>query len=117
LQPGDSLGFARWKDDSPDTGRISAAAHCEIDAFEALPATEQHFVGVLAESFGGDRRVGACLPRFCEIRFEGRLRPSALINSLVVHPSFAGRARARRWWDGSSTTRATISVRRPSPGR
>jgi len=78
-------------DESPDTGRISTASHFEIDAFEALRAMQSDFVGVVAESPDHDGIVGACLARFGQSQYEGRLQPYALLNSLVVHPCFRGR--------------------------
>ena len=88
LYPQDSQALATLMDDSPDTGRISTASHFEADAFEALRAMQGDFVGVVAESPDYDGLIGACLARFRQCQFEGRFRPYALLNSLVVHPGF-----------------------------
>jgi GNAT superfamily N-acetyltransferase len=90
LCPQDSRALGKLMDDSPDTGRIGTASHFEIDAFEALRAMQGDFVGVVAESPDYDGLVGACLARFGQCQFEGRLQPYALLNSLVVHPGFRG---------------------------
>ncbi|MEN8173910.1 MAG: GNAT family N-acetyltransferase [Chloroflexota bacterium] len=88
LSPQDSLAFGNLMETSPDTGRFSNAAHFEIDPFEALRTMQHDFVGVVAETPAHAGIVGACLARFGQAQFEGRLRPYALINSLVVDPSY-----------------------------
>jgi len=91
LSPKDGQALGRLMDNSPDTGRISTAVHFEIDALQALKATQGNSVGVVAESLDHDGLIGACLARFGQCQFEGCLRPHALLNSLVVHPAFRRR--------------------------
>ena len=73
LHSQDSQPLARLMDESPDTGRVGTAIH---------------FGGVVAQStdYG---LVGGCLIRFGHLQFEGRLRPCALLNKLVVHQGIA----------------------------
>ena len=88
LNPQDSQALGRLMENSPDTGRVNAAVHFEIDAFEAIRTMQGDVVGVVAETPGFDGIVGCCLARFGQFQFEGHMRPYALLNSLAVHPWF-----------------------------
>ena len=88
ITPQDGPALAKLMDETPDTGMISAAAHFEMDAYQALKTAQGDFIGVAAENPGHAGFIGSCLARFGHCQFEGKLRPVALINSLDTHPDF-----------------------------
>jgi hypothetical protein len=49
---------------------------------------QKDVVGVVAEVPGQDGIIGSGLIRFGQCQWEGELRPSALLNTLVVHPDY-----------------------------
>jgi GNAT superfamily N-acetyltransferase len=53
-------------------------------------------VGVVAETPGVDGFVGSGLIRFGQCQWEGEVRPSALLNTLVVHPDYRRRGLASK---------------------
>lgn len=88
LAPQDGPAYAAVLAASPDTGAIGSAARFEIDPYQALMALHKDTVGVVAETPGYDGFVGSGLIRFGQCQWEGEVRPSALLNTLVVHPNF-----------------------------
>jgi hypothetical protein len=100
LGPQDGPAYAAVLAASPDTGRIATAARFEIDAYQALMSIHKDTAGVVAETPGYDGFVGSGLVRFDQCQWEGEVRPSALLNALVVHPHFRRRGLAcqlARW--------------------
>jgi GNAT superfamily N-acetyltransferase len=72
----------------------------KIDPYRALTSTHRDTVGVVAETPGHDGFIGGALIRFGRSQLEGELRPSALLNTLVVHPDFRRRgvaSQVSRW--------------------
>jgi len=88
LTPTDGDAYASLMAASPDTGRIGVSQLFQIDAYQALAAMHGDFAGVVAEHSQYQGLVGGGLIRFGECQFEGELKPYALLNTLVVHPSF-----------------------------
>jgi ribosomal protein S18 acetylase RimI-like enzyme len=100
LGPQDGPAYAAVLAASPDTGRIATAARFEIDAYQALMSLHRDTAGVVAEAPGYDGFAGSGLIRFDQCQWEGEVRSSALLNSLVVHPYFRRRGLASqlaRW--------------------
>jgi len=96
----DGDAYASLMAASPDTGRISASQHFEIDAYQALAAMHGNFAGVVVEHSRFRGLVGGGLVTFGKCQFEGGIRSYALLNTLVVHPSFRRRGIASqlaRW--------------------
>jgi GNAT superfamily N-acetyltransferase len=91
LIPSDGEAYASLAANSPDTGRISTAAHYNLNAYRALTAIHGNFVGVVAEHSDFQGFVGAGLIRFGTCQYEGAIRPYAYLNTLVVHPDFRRR--------------------------
>jgi GNAT superfamily N-acetyltransferase len=91
LTPLDGDAYASLMAASPDTGRIGVSQLFQIDAYQALATMHGDFIGVVAEHSQYQGFVGGGLIRFGECQFEGGLRPYALLNTLVVHPSFRRR--------------------------
>lgn len=91
FMPIDSDAYASLMAASPDTGRISVSQHFELDAYQALAAMHGDFAGVVAEHSGFRGLVGGGLVTFGKCQFEGEIRSYALLNTLVVHPSFRRR--------------------------
>ena len=94
LDPQDGLAYAEVLAASPDTGAIGSAVRFEIDAYQALMSLHKDTVGVVAETPGWDGFVGSGLIRFGQCQWEGEVRPSALLNTLVVHPDYRRRGLA-----------------------
>jgi len=88
LSPEDGQILGELMEKSPDTGKVGSSSHFEVDAFETFSVTQNNFTGVVAESPDYNGLIGACMVRFGKSQFDGELRPSALLNSLVVHPKF-----------------------------
>ena len=88
FEPEDGPAFARLLLDSPDTGRIHITLHYQVDPYAALSVRQGDFLGVVAETPGQEGLIGAGLVRFRQAQIEGELRPSALLNTLIVHPRF-----------------------------
>ncbi|HEY52925.1 MAG TPA: GNAT family N-acetyltransferase [Caldilineae bacterium] len=82
----DGPAFAQLTLAAPDTGRIHMTYHYRGDPYESLSVRQGDFLGVVAERPGHDGLAGACLLRFRRAQIEGELRPSALLNTLAVHP-------------------------------
>jgi GNAT superfamily N-acetyltransferase len=96
LGPQDGPAYAAVLAASPDTGTIGTAARFEIDAYRALTSLHKDTVGVVAETPGYDGFVGGGLIRFSQCQWEGEVRSSALLNTLVVHPDYRRRGLASR---------------------
>ena len=88
LDPQDGPAYAEVLSASPDTGSIGSAVRFEIDPYQALMALQKDTVGVVAETPGHNGFVGSGLIRFGQCQWEGELRTSALLNTLVVHPDY-----------------------------
>jgi len=88
LTPNDGAAYSALIDNSPDTGAIRMAPHFEIDPYRALLGLHTDTVGIVAETPGYDGFIGSGLIRFGQCQWEGRVRPYALLNTLVVHPDF-----------------------------
>ena len=94
LCPEDGPAYAALLAASPDTGSVGTAVHFEIDPYQALLALHADTVGVVAETPDFAGLVGSGLIRFRQIQWEGQVLPSALLNTLVVHPDFRRRGLA-----------------------
>ncbi len=88
LTANDSAAYSTLIDNSPDTGAIRMAPRFEIDPYQALLGLHTDTVGIVAETPGYDGLIGSGLVRFGQCRWEGEVRPYALLNTLVVHPDF-----------------------------
>jgi GNAT superfamily N-acetyltransferase len=88
LGPQDGPAYAAVLSASPDTGSIGSSERFEIDPVQALMALQKDMVGVVAETPGHAGFIGSGLIRFGQCQWEGALRPSALLNTLVVHPNY-----------------------------
>ncbi len=88
FEPEDGSAFAQLLLDSPDTGRIHFTSHYQVDPYVALSVRQGDFLGIVAETPGQEGLIGAGLVRFRQAQIEGELRPSALLNTLIVHPRF-----------------------------
>lgn len=94
LGPQDGPAYAAVLAASPDTGSIGSAVRFEIDPYQALMSLHWDTVGVVAETPGVDGFVGSGLIRFGQCQWEGEVRSSALLNTLVVHPDYRRRGLA-----------------------
>jgi GNAT superfamily N-acetyltransferase len=94
LGPQDGPAYAAVLAASPDTGAIGSAVRFEIDPYQALMSLHRDTVGVVAETPGFDGFVGSGLIRFGQCQWEGEVRSSALLNTLVVHPDYRRRGLA-----------------------
>jgi GNAT superfamily N-acetyltransferase len=88
LGPQDGPAYAAVLSASPDTGSIGSSIRFETDPYQALMTLQKDTVGVVAETPGHDGFVGSGLIRFGQCQWEGEVRPSALLNTLVVHPDY-----------------------------
>jgi hypothetical protein len=88
LGPRDGLAYAAVLAASPDTGSIGSSVRFEIDPYVALMSLHGDTVGVVAETPGYAGFIGSGLIRFGQCQWEGQVRSSALLNTLVVHPDF-----------------------------
>jgi hypothetical protein len=88
LGPQDGPALAAILAACPDTGSIGSTERFEIDPYQALMALQKDAVGVVAEMPGYAGLVGTGLIRFGQCQWEGAVRPSALLNTLVVHPYY-----------------------------
>ena len=112
LGPQDGRAYAAVLAASPDTGSIGSAVRFEIDPYQALISLHKDTVGVVAETVGTNGFVGSGLIRFGQCQWEGELRSSALLNTLVVHPAYRRKGLASqlaRW-------RAEFTRRRQGEG-
>jgi GNAT superfamily N-acetyltransferase len=73
---------------SPDTGSIGTSQRFTIDPYQALVSMQRRVVGVVAETPGHAGIIGCGLLRPGRCQWEGRVLPSALLNTLVVHPDY-----------------------------
>jgi GNAT superfamily N-acetyltransferase len=96
LCPQDGPALAAVLSASPDTGSIGSVERFKIDPYQALMALQKDAVGVVAETPGHAGFVGSGLVRFGQCQWEGELRPSALLNTLVVHPDYRHQGVASR---------------------
>jgi GNAT superfamily N-acetyltransferase len=92
--PADSAAYAELLAASPDTGSVGMVETFEIDPYQALMGLHSDTVGVVAETPGHSGLVGGGLIRFRPCQWEGQVLPSALLNTLVVHPAFRRRGLA-----------------------
>jgi len=96
FQPEDGAAYAALLAASPDTGSIGMAERFEIDPYQALVGVHGDAAGIVAEASGHDGLVGGALTRFGSCQWEGEVRPSALLNTVVVHPDFRRQGLASR---------------------
>jgi GNAT superfamily N-acetyltransferase len=94
LRPEDGPAYAALLAASPDTGSVGLAVHFEIDPYQALLGLHSDTAGVVAEPPGYDGLCGSGLIRFRSCQWDGQVLPSALLNTLVVHPDFRRRGLA-----------------------
>ncbi len=85
-QDGDSV--ADLLRSSPDAGKFAIAAHYQIDPYHALTCLQPNNVGFVAKA--AQVVLGMGMVRLETYQLDGRLRPSAVLNTLVVHPSYRG---------------------------
>ena len=100
LGPQDGRAYAALLAASPDTGAIRFAVRFEIDPYQALMSLNKDTIGLVVETPGYDGFIGSGLIRFGHCQWEGELRPTALLNTLVVHPDYRRRGLASqlaRW--------------------
>jgi GNAT superfamily N-acetyltransferase len=108
LSPEDGAAYAALLAASPDTGSVGTAVHFEIDPYQALLGLHNDTVGVVAETPGFAGLIGSGLIRFRQIQWEDQVLPSALFNTLVVHPDFRRRGAASqlaRWREDYARSR------------
>jgi GNAT superfamily N-acetyltransferase len=86
LTPADGQAFANLLLASPDTGQVHYTISYKIDPFQALVFNQEDLAGVVAEIPGVPGLVGGGLIGFKQARVENTLLPSALLNTLIVHP-------------------------------
>jgi len=91
LHERDGSALGALLSESPDTGRIRTAVRYWKGVLEVWQATDQDFIGVVAEAPGHEGLVGACMARFGYCQFEGAVRPHALLHTLMVHPQYRRR--------------------------
>lgn len=96
LQPEDGDAYAALMAESPDTGSVGVKLHFEIDPYQALLGFHRELVGFVVETPGVKGIVGGGLIWLGECQWEGKLRRSAVLNSLAVLPAFRGRGVANR---------------------
>jgi GNAT superfamily N-acetyltransferase len=95
LEPTDGPAIDRLGRETPDTGAVAFYSEFHHDAYEALMVLHPGAVGVVAEAPDA-RIVGMGLVTFGDCQFEGKLRPSAYLSSLSVHPEYRRRGIAAR---------------------
>jgi len=108
LRPEDGSAYAALLAASPDTGSVGMAVHFEIDPFQALLGLHSDTVGVVAETPGYTGLIGSGLIRFRSCQWDGQALPSALLNTLVVHPDFRRHGLASqlaKWREDSARAR------------
>jgi GNAT superfamily N-acetyltransferase len=88
FRPEDGAAYAALLAASPDTGSIGTAESFEIDPYQALVGIHDDANGLVAETPGYEGLVGGACVRFGHCRWEGDVRPSALLNTVVVDPGF-----------------------------
>lgn len=88
LQPGDSEALYELFDRSPDTGQFAISPQYQIPLYKALVELGSTTVGVIAEIPNTGEVVGIGLVDIQARRINGVLSPCALLNSLIVHPSY-----------------------------
>jgi GNAT superfamily N-acetyltransferase len=96
LRPEDGEAYAALLAASPDTGSIGMAERFEMDPYQVLVGVQGDAAGIVAEAPDHDGLVGGALARFGRCQWEGQVRPSALLNTVVVHPDFRRRGLASR---------------------
>ena len=94
FQPTDGPAYADLLAACPDTGSVGMVETFEIDPYQALMGLHRDTVGVVAEMPGRSGLVGGGLIRFRPCQWDGQVLPSALLNTLVVHPDFRRRGLA-----------------------
>lgn len=93
--PADGEAIGRLFTNSPDEGAVSFAPRFAYDPYEVYAGLRPETTGFVAETDGG-RLAGVGFVSFTEARFDGTVRPSALLNALAVHPDFRNRGLAKR---------------------
>ncbi len=87
MTPADSPALAELTEYSPDGGRISFRPRFHVPAYDVYLAHNPDMSGVVAENTATGTLVGAARVSFGQLQFEGRVRPFALLSSLMVHPA------------------------------
>ncbi|WP_161958282.1 GNAT family N-acetyltransferase [Natrarchaeobaculum sulfurireducens] len=93
--PDDGESIGTLFTNSPDGGAVSFAPQFEYDPYEVYVGLRPETTGFVAETDDG-RLAGVGFVSNTEARFDGEIRPSALLNALAVHPDFRGRGLAKR---------------------
>ncbi|THE65579.1 GNAT family N-acetyltransferase [Salinadaptatus halalkaliphilus] len=93
--PADGEAIGTLFTNSPDEGAVSFAPRFEYDPYEVYAGLRPETTGFVAETDDG-RLVGVGFVSNTKARFDGEVRPSALLNALAVHPDFRNRGLAKR---------------------
>jgi GNAT superfamily N-acetyltransferase len=99
LRAEDGSAYAALLAAGADSGRIEMAERFEIDPYQAMVGVNANTVGIVAETPGHEGLVGGVMIRFGRCQWEGEVRPSALLNTLVIHPDFRRRGLATQLED------------------
>jgi GNAT superfamily N-acetyltransferase len=99
LRPEDGYAYAALLAADADSGRIGMAERFEIDPYQALVGVNANSAGIVAEAPGCEGLAGGVLIRLGLCQWEGEVRQSALLNTLVVHPDFRRRGLATQLED------------------
>lgn len=90
IQPSDSPALSHLMGDDPETPGMSMTTRFLVDTYQAWRALKPDLAGVVAEAPGFEGLAGAATVSFEEIRFEGRMLPSAFLENLKVHHAHRG---------------------------
>lgn len=93
--PDDGESIGTLFTNSPDGGAVSFAPQFEYDPYEVYVGLRPETTGFVAETDDG-RLAGVGFVSNTEARFDGEIRPSALLNALAVHPDFRDQGLAKR---------------------
>ncbi|MCX6069767.1 MAG: GNAT family N-acetyltransferase [Chloroflexi bacterium] len=110
FRPEDGGAYAALLAASPDTGSIGTVETFEIDPYQVLVGVHDEARGLVAETPGYEGLVGGACVRFGRCQWEGELRPSALLNTVAVHPGFRRKGLASQLEDFAARQFTTDGV-------